>query len=323
MLAIGAVVVLAVAVVVVVVARTSSRQRSSPSALPLKASAEVVLPGDSSRFDYASLDADRGLLFVAHLGASEIIEVDVRAHRVVRTIPNVAQVHGVIVVPALRRVFATATGDNRMVSLDEDTGAVLNLSPTGAYPDGLAYDPRRGAVWTTNETGGSETAIDAATGAVRGTVALDAEVGNVVYDPGGDRMLVAVQGRDELAVIDPGTLAFTQRIPLPGCQHDHGLVVDPQNRLAFIACDANAILLTVDLTTGQAVGGNPVGHGRDGLRSPGRRRSCRGRRPGHAPQLLPGSGWREPRTRAAGTRTGSVITRQAVRPGQPPAREPR
>ena len=33
--------------------------------------ADVPLPGDTSRFDYASLDTARHLLFIAHLGASE------------------------------------------------------------------------------------------------------------------------------------------------------------------------------------------------------------------------------------------------------------
>jgi YVTN family beta-propeller protein len=123
----------------------------------------------------------------------------------------------------------------------------------------LAYEPGRREVWTTNEAGGSETVIDAATGVVRGTVTLGGEVGNVGYDPTGDRILVAVQGRDDLAVIDPGTLAVTRRIALPGCEHDHGLALDPDDEVAFVACDANATLLTVDLATGHVLGSNPVG----------------------------------------------------------------
>ena len=148
----------------------SQTPSSHASPLPLKPVGEVALPGDGSRFDYASLDSERGLLFIAHLGASEVIEVDVHANRVVRTIPNLAQVHGVLVVPELHRVYATATGDNHMAVVDEDTGAVLNRAPTGQYPDGLAYDPKRNAVWTTNETGGTETVIEAGTAAVRGSV---------------------------------------------------------------------------------------------------------------------------------------------------------
>jgi len=57
-----------------------------------------------------------------------------------------------------------------------------------------------------------------------------------------------VQGRGDLAVIDPATLAVTRRMALPGCDHDHGLALDPTAQLAFVACDANATLLTVDLT---------------------------------------------------------------------------
>ncbi|MDT7698087.1 MAG: hypothetical protein QOJ30_412 [Pseudonocardiales bacterium] len=225
----GVLVAVVVAVGFVVVAPSS--HQPAPSALPLRISGELALPGDDSRLDYG-LDADRGLLFIAHLGASEVLEVDVRAHRVVRTIPSLSQVHGVLVVPALHRVYATATGSNLVVGLDEDTGEVLTRTPTGEYPDGLAYDPRRGAIWTTNETGGSETVIDAVTGAARGTVALGGEVGNVAYDPTGDQMLVAVQGHDELAAIDPATLAVTRRVRLPGCEHSHGLSLDPGERTA-------------------------------------------------------------------------------------------
>ncbi len=235
----------------------------TPQALSLHAAGEVTLPGDGSRFDYASLDVDRGLLFVAHLGAGEVIEVDIRAHKVVRTIGGLPQVHGVLVVPALHRVFATATGENKVVGLDEDTGQVIIQSPTGQYPDGLAYDSRRGAIWTTDESGGSETVIDAMTGQVRGTVALGGEVGNVAYDMASDRILVDVQGRNELAVIDPGSLAIVKRVPLPGCQHDHGLALAMD--LAFVACDGNATLLTLDLTAWQVTGSNQVGEDPDVL----------------------------------------------------------
>src|SRR5258705_7927408 len=232
-----------VAVVSMLVGGCSRAPSAHSSPLPLQQVGEVALPGDGSRFDYASLDSARGLLFIAHLGASEVIEVDVHANTVVRTIPNLAQVHGVLVVPELHRVFATATGDNQMVVLDEDTVAVVNRAPTGQYPDGLAYDPKRGAAWTTNETGGSETVIDAGTAAVRGTVDLGGEVGNVAYDPGIDRMLVAVQGRGDLAVIDPATLAVTARIGVPGCDRPHGLRLDPAARAAFAAVCGNATLL--------------------------------------------------------------------------------
>jgi DNA-binding beta-propeller fold protein YncE len=219
----------------------------------------IPLPGGNSRFDYASLDSRRGLLFVAHLGASQVVEVNIRTGRVVRTIPGLSQVHGVLVVPALHRVFATAIGASMVVRIDEDTGRVLGGTATGAYPDGLAYDPANGTIWTTNESGGSETIVDAATGALRGTVRLGGEVGNVAYDPVPGHMLVDVQSRNQLSVIDPATRSVIRRVPLPGCEDDHGLVLDSPARLAFIACDVNSALLTVDMNTWRVTGTATVG----------------------------------------------------------------
>ncbi|OLE22531.1 MAG: hypothetical protein AUG44_24685 [Actinobacteria bacterium 13_1_20CM_3_71_11] len=249
-----------------IVAVALVRHRPPPAvALPLHAAGQVALPGDSSRFDYASLDPDRGLLFIAHLGASQVIEVNIHTGRVVRVIDRIDDVHGVLVVATRHRVYATATGANRMVTLDEDTGAQLATAPTGDYPDGLAYDPDHHTVWTTNESGGSETVINADTNQVTGTIDLGGEAGNVYYDPVAGQMLVDVQSRNQLAVIDPTALTITRRVPLPGCDHDHGLSLDPTHRLAFVACDGNATLLTVDLNTWQTVDTQRVGNDPDVL----------------------------------------------------------
>lgn len=248
-----------VAVAIIATGCAHQPQSDSRSGLPLRPAGEISLPGDNSRFDYASLDAPRGLLFAAHLGASEIVEIDIRTERVVRTVPNVSQVHGVLVVGPLARVFATATGANQVVAIDENTGAELERAPTGEYPDGLAYDSRRNAIWTTNETAGTETVVDANSLQPRGTVDLGGEVGNVGYDSTSDRVLVAVQGRNDMAVIDPGTMTVERRVELPGCEHPHGLTVDPADAIAFVACDQNATLATVDESNWRVTGTDRVG----------------------------------------------------------------
>ena len=231
-----------------------------PRHLGLRVSTRIRLPGSNSRFDYASLDPRRGLLFVAHLGASQVIEINIRTGRVIRTIGGLPQVHGVLVVPALHRVYATATGVNKLARINEGTGQILGSTPTGAYPDGLAYDPANHTIWTTNESGGSETIINAATGAPRGTVHLGGAVaGNVAYDPASGHMLADLQSQNQLAVINPGTRTVIRRVPLPGCNDDHGLALDGPARLAFIACDVNSVLLTVDLNTWQVTGTANVG----------------------------------------------------------------
>jgi DNA-binding beta-propeller fold protein YncE len=233
--------------------------------LPLRQVSETPLTGGPVRFDYMALDASRSRLFIAHMGAGELIDVDVKAHSVVRTVPDLPDVHGVIVVPDKRRVYATATGNNQLAAIDEDTGRVVFRAPTGTYPDGLAYDPIRHSVWTTNESAGTETVIDAETGAVRATVPLGGEVGNVVYDAVSDRMVVAVQGRNDLAIIDPVSFTVKERIPTPGCDHPHGQALDVTDQIVFVGCEANATMVTVDLANRAVIDRHQVGETPDVL----------------------------------------------------------
>ena len=233
--------------------------------LPLRQVSETALSGGPVRFDYTALDEQRGRLFIAHMGASELIDVDVHAHAVVRTLPDLPDVHGVIVVPDKHRVYVTATGSNQLVAIDEVSGQVVFRAQTDTYPDGLAYDPIRHTVWTTNESAGTETVIDAETGAVRATVPLGGEVGNVVYDAPADRMMVAVQGRNDLGVIDPVSLAVTERIPTPGCDHPHGQALDIVDQVMFVGCEANATMVTIDLANQTVIDHHGVGETPDVL----------------------------------------------------------
>jgi DNA-binding beta-propeller fold protein YncE len=249
----------------VAVALTGCSPSTQSGELPLRQVSETALTGGPVRFDYTALDAGRGRLFIAHMGASELIDVDVRAHAVVRTLPDLPDVHGVIVVPDKHRVYATATGANQLVAIDEDSGTVVFRAATDRYPDGLAYDPIRGTVWTTNESAGTETVIDADTGTVRATIPLGGEVGNVVYDTFLDQMVVAVQGRDELAFLDPVSFTVTERIPTPGCDHPHGQALDVTDQVMFVGCEANATMVTVDLVNRNVIDHHGVGQTPDVL----------------------------------------------------------
>jgi DNA-binding beta-propeller fold protein YncE len=230
--------------------------------LPLRTVANVALPGPSNRFDYTSLDPTNGRLWIAHMDAGQLLAFDTRRRRVVRTI-DAPGVHGVIVVPQARRVYASATDDHELLTIDARSGRVLRRADAGEYPDGLAYDPVERQVFVSDESGGIEAVFDQG-GARIGTVDLGGEAGNVKYDSGSGRILVDVQTRDDVAVIDPRSLRVVRRVAIPGCDHPHGLYVDAPRRLAFVACDGNARLVTLDLRRGvrptgrvHAVGASP------------------------------------------------------------------
>lgn len=120
-------------IVAVVVAGCSSMPQDG--GLPLRWISETRLTGGPVRFDYTALDVGRGRLFLAHMGAGELIDVDIRRHTVVRTLADLPDVHGVIVVPDKHRVYATVTGRNQLDAIDEDSGQVIFRAPTDTYPD--------------------------------------------------------------------------------------------------------------------------------------------------------------------------------------------
>jgi DNA-binding beta-propeller fold protein YncE len=249
-----ALVLLALAVPVALAAKVGT--------FPLRVVGRVALPGASNRFDYASVDATTGRLYIAHMNSSVLLVFDLATRRVVRTIPAPG-VHGVIAVPQLGRVFASATDDHEVLTIDARTGKVIAHASAGSYPDGLAYDPVERHVFISDESGGVETVINAR-GARIATVALGGEAGNVQYDAGSGHVLVDVQSRNEVVVIDPRRNAVVRRIPVD-CAHPHGLLVDSSRRLAFVACDGDAKLLTLDLRSMTITGSASVGASPDVL----------------------------------------------------------
>ena len=247
----------AVAALLAVAAGTLADGHAASVGLPLKTVARVPLSGPAVRFDYTSIDPSTNTLWISHMNASQLLAFDVHTRKIVKTIPAPG-VHGVIAVPQLGRVFASATDAHEVMTIDAKTGAVLATAPAGDYPDGLAYDPVERHVFVSDESGGVETVINAS-GHRIATIPLGGDAGNVQYDAGSGRIFVDVQTRGDVAIIDPRSNRIVRRIPLAGCANPHGLLVDSSHKLAFIACDANARLLTLDLRSITVTGTADVG----------------------------------------------------------------
>lgn len=223
----------------------------------------MPLSGPAVRFDYTSIDPTTHTLWISHMDANQLLGFDVRRRAITKTIAAPG-VHGVIAVPAINRVYASATNARELYTIDARTGAVLAKAPAGEYPDGLAYDPVERHVFVSDESGGIE-AVFSAAGRRIATIPLGGEAGNVQFDPGSHRILADVQTRNEIAVIDPRSNRIVRRVHVPSCSNDHGLLVDAPHRLAFVACDGNAKLLTLNLRTMSFTGTFGVGSSPDVL----------------------------------------------------------
>ncbi len=238
---------------------------SPPPGGQFRTVADVPLPGPPARFDYQNLDTISGRLYLAHMGAGQVIAVDTRTQLVTGTVSGLPGVTGVWAVPELNRVYASATGLHRVAIIDSRTLTVVaRVGPIG-FPDGIAYAPQAKKVFVSDESGGGELVIDAARDSVTATIPLGGEAGNTVYDGGSGCVLVAVQTRNEVVALDPATERIVARFAVAGARHPHGLAVDTERRRLFVAGEGNATLVVVDLRTLRVVGRYAVGEDPDVL----------------------------------------------------------
>jgi DNA-binding beta-propeller fold protein YncE len=251
---------LLVACAVVSVATAAARTNGG---LPLQTVARVPLSGPPVRFDYASIDPQTHTLWISHMDAGELLAFDLVHRKITKTI-SAPGVHGVIAVPQIGRVYASATNARDVLTINSHTGAVLARAPAGEYPDGLAFDPVQRHIFISDESGGAEIVISAS-GRRIATISLGGEAGNVQFDAATGQILVDVQTRDEVAVVDPSTNQIIKRVHVPNCVNDHGLLIDTPHRIAFVACDGNAKLLTLNLRTMSFTGTFDVGSSPDVL----------------------------------------------------------
>jgi DNA-binding beta-propeller fold protein YncE len=226
--------------------------------LQLRTLAEIPLGGHATRLDYASIDSGRHLLFIAHLGDSEIIVVDTKARKLSKRIPDVSKVHGVLAIPELSRVYASATGTNEVVAVDEPTLQIIARMPGGTYPDGLAYAPDVHKVYVSDEHGGTDTVIDVNTNKRVGTIQIGGVIGNTQYDPSSHHIFINAQSANELVEVDPATDSIVRRIPITGSEGNHGLLIDSASHRAFIACEGNDQFIAVDLLSGKTLAQFPA-----------------------------------------------------------------
>lgn len=232
---------------------------------PFQRIADVALPGNPTRLDYQSLDTRKHLLFIAHLGDSSVVVVDTRRQRVIATIPGVSAVHGILAVPQLNTVYASATGADEVVAIDESTLRIKARMPGGVYPDGIAFDPGTAHLFVSDEHGGTDTVIDTRTNRVVATIPLGGEVGNTQYDAAGGHIFVNAEGAGTLVEIDPKTNRILRQTALRGCVGNHGLLIDSQMHRAYIACEDNAAFLWLDMRTRRIRGTWTVGEDPDVL----------------------------------------------------------
>ena len=126
------------------VATTDADKTSGfPKDPPLQILSDVPLSGGTTRLDYQSLDSSSSRLYIAHLGSDLLTVFDVNKQTFVGDVKDLRHVHGVLSVPELHRVYASATGTNELAVIDDQNLTIVARVPAGEYPDGLCCEGKQ------------------------------------------------------------------------------------------------------------------------------------------------------------------------------------
>lgn len=227
--------------------------------------ADIPMPGPAVRFDYQSLDSEHHRLYIAHMNADRLVVFDTQTRRVVANLNGFDRVHGVLAVPQIGRVYASVTGKHQVAVVDMKTLATIATAGPVDYPDGIAYAPPVKRVFVSDEHGAVDAVVDAVTNKLLKSISLGGGAGNTVYDPGSGQILVAVHRLNQLVAIDPSTMKIEKRYSLPGLENPHGIALDEEDRLAFIAGEENHSLAVFDLNSKKLLSVHQVGDDPDVL----------------------------------------------------------
>jgi DNA-binding beta-propeller fold protein YncE len=217
--------------------------------------------GGEVRYDYLRVDPAMRRLYVSHGTRVEVLDVDTGAK--LGAISPMKGIHGIAVVPSLRRGFVTAGSDRTVVMFDVDSLKILKVIPgLGVKPDAIEYDPLTGMVYVANGASGGITVIDPARGEIAANVPITGKLEGMAFD-GRGRLFVNTEDRSTIQVVDTRTLKPVASWPIAPVEGGTGLSIDATHHRLF-SSGGNGMLAVVDSDSGAVVATPPIGEDPDG-----------------------------------------------------------
>jgi len=212
----------------------------------------------SGGIDYVYADSDGRRLYIPR--GSEVLVFDLDTLKAAGSITN-ARARGAAVDPMSQHGFCSSSP---VVMWDTQTLKPIKTIDVQGRPDGILFEPMTERVYVFSHSQPNATVIDAKDGSVVGTIDLEGAPEQAASD-GQGHLYVAIEDKDNVAVVDVKTLKVTAHFDLGGKGGGPaGLGLDAKNHILFAFCHdpATAVILSAD--DGKILATLPIGKGTDG-----------------------------------------------------------
>ncbi len=233
--------------------------------MTLRPAGFIDLPAHRGKggFDHAAVHAASGRLYVAHTANDALDVVDTKANRLLRSIPDLKGVAGVLVSDERDLVFTSNRDEDTVSIFPEGEEAAASKVKVGVHPNGLAFAPHRGLLLAANigdsSAPGSTTIsfVNVPARTLLATLPIPGRPRWCLVDQKTRAFYVAIRDPPQIVVIDaPRADRIARALPVPAAG-PHGLDLDPVRGRLFCACDA-ARLVVLNRTTGQVLADRPL-----------------------------------------------------------------
>jgi DNA-binding beta-propeller fold protein YncE len=216
--------------------------------------------GGGGGWDYVITDAPRHRLFIAR--SDRVMVVDMNDGHLIAEIHGINGAHGVAIVPALNRGFATSGEDSSIVMFDLRSYKSLGRIPAADDADAIVYDNASRRVFSFNGDANSATVVDARKGRLITNISLG---GKPEYgQPAGNgKIYINLVDSSQIVEVDSRAMRVTRRWSTAPCTSPVSMAIDTRNHRLFSGC-RGGVLAVSDYVKGKVITTLPIGRGVDG-----------------------------------------------------------
>ncbi|MGO8675034.1 MAG: hypothetical protein ACLQVX_04090 [Limisphaerales bacterium] len=208
--------------------------------------------------DYVHADNENRRLYVPR--GDQVLVFDLDSLKPAGVISN-ARARGVAVDPRARHGFCTSSP---VVMWDAKTLETIKTIEVQGRPDGIVFEPMTERIYVFSHSQPNATVIEGKDGSVVGTIDLGGAPEQAASD-GQGRLYVAIEDKDNIAVVDVKALKVTTHYDLAGKGGGPaGLGLDVKNHILFAMCRDPQTCVVLGADDGKLLATLPIGRGTDG-----------------------------------------------------------
>lgn len=219
---------------------------------PLTLDKTIPMEKVKGRIDHMAADVSGQRLFVAALGNDTVEVLDLKAGKIIQSLPGFAEPQGIAFAPEFDRIFIANGQDGTCRILDGHTFKTISSVQCGDDADNVRYDEAAKLIYV-GYGSGALAVLDAKTGAKVREIKLAGHPESFRIETGGTRIFVNVPKADHIAVVDREKGEVTATWRLEEAKSNFPMALDQANHRLFVGCRTPARLLVYDYNASKLV----------------------------------------------------------------------